>query len=155
MPARIDDTMMSLLSFGDRYVTYALSKQLSMHGFDITADQFLILKNLWQQDGVTQQQLACFTQKSKVSIVKLVDGLEKRGLVRRETSPDDRRAKRVVLTEHGRVIEEAVTKIAAENQAETIAGIDPGELQTCKRVIREILGNIIRMNCEPIKHYNP
>ncbi|PZU59557.1 MAG: MarR family transcriptional regulator [Sphingobium sp.] len=38
------------------------------------------------------------------TVTEAIDGLERDGLVRREADPDDRRAKRISLTEEGRVV---------------------------------------------------
>lgn len=51
---------------------------------------------------VTQKELASFLMLNPSQVVSLVDDLEERGLVRRTTSPHDRRAKIVVATKEGR-----------------------------------------------------
>jgi DNA-binding MarR family transcriptional regulator len=60
-----------------------------------------ILVNLLRDAGISQQALVqrCFTAKSHVSGV--LKTMEKEGLVRRESDPQDARAKRLFLTDKG------------------------------------------------------
>ncbi len=75
-----------------------------------------ILANLLRDPGISQQTLAqrCFTAKSHIS--SLVSQLEKRGWVKRETDPNDARARRLRLTAKG----EAMAKKTAAVQAEVV-----------------------------------
>ncbi len=54
-------------------------------------------------EGTRQTELARKVGISKQAVGQLVDDLEAWNLVTRQPDPDDRRAKRVVWTEHGRV----------------------------------------------------
>ena len=53
---------------------------------------------------VTQKELADFLMLNPSQVVALVDGLEKRGLVKRSPSPRDRRAKLVTATAKGQKV---------------------------------------------------
>ena len=70
-----------------QYVTVIFEE----HGFNITPEQFLVMDTLWDEGVLTQQQIADYLLKDKNSVVKLVDGLEDRKLVRRVSNPKDRR----------------------------------------------------------------
>ena len=50
------------------------------HGFNITPEQFLVMDALWDNGVMSQQEIATNIMKDKNSVVKLIDGLEKRGL---------------------------------------------------------------------------
>ncbi len=67
-------------------------------GYNITAEQFLLLDTLWNEGPLSQQQIADMMLKDKNSVVKLVDSLESRGLVVRRANPDDRRQNIVSTT---------------------------------------------------------
>lgn len=51
--------------------------------------------------GIAQTELAARMGLSKQAVQQLLDQLEADGVVRRETDPDDKRARRVVLTDLG------------------------------------------------------
>jgi DNA-binding MarR family transcriptional regulator len=69
----------------------------------------------------SQRELADFLSLDPSQIVALVDELEQRGLVARETDPHDRRSKGIVATAAGRTLYAAAKKIvrAAEDRSLT------------------------------------
>lgn len=71
---------------------------LRRNNVGLTPEQFLLIDILWNQGPMSQQSLADAMRKDKNSITKIVDGLEKKGLVVRERSTSDRRSNTVVLT---------------------------------------------------------
>lgn len=61
----------------------------------------------------TQIQLAELCQLDKTTMVVTVDELEKAGLVERQTSATDRRARIIVVTDEGRKVHNAATDVVA------------------------------------------
>jgi len=74
--------------------------------FGSTADQYVILTVLSEEDGVTQQELSRRTYSDQNTIAAMLLLLEKRGLVKRKTPPNDGRARCVYLTAKGRAHQE-------------------------------------------------
>lgn len=81
-------------------------------GYNITPEQFLLLDALWDMGVMPQQKIADTMLKDKNSVVKLVDTLEKKGLVRRGSSSRDRRQNLIEVTPRGLEIKEGVTAAA-------------------------------------------
>jgi DNA-binding MarR family transcriptional regulator len=71
-----------------------------------TADQFVLLSLLADEDGITQQQLVRRASSDANTIRAMLVLLERRGLVSRRRHPTDGRARSVVLTTKGRRIYE-------------------------------------------------
>ena len=74
----------------------------ALAGDGVTADQFVVLSVLADEDRVTQQALVRLTSSDPNTMRAMLVLLEKRGLVRRERHPADGRARSVVLTPKGR-----------------------------------------------------
>ena len=70
----------------------------------ITADQFVCLVILAEEDGITQNELVKRAASDPNTVRAMLLLLEKRGLVERGTHPTDGRARRVTLTGKGRDI---------------------------------------------------
>ena len=68
----------------------------------MTADQFVLLALLSEQDGITQQQLAHRASSDPNTTRAMLVLLENRGLVKRRRHPTDGRAFRITLTRKGR-----------------------------------------------------
>jgi DNA-binding MarR family transcriptional regulator len=70
--------------------------------FGVTADQFVALSLLAEEEGVTQRELVERAFSDANTIGEMLTRLEKNQLVRREPHPKDRRARCVFLTPKGR-----------------------------------------------------
>ena len=77
-----------------------------------------VLDALWQQDGMTQSELADKLNRSPSTITKTVQRMEKAGFVERCHDPEDERISRVYLTHAGHDIRSAV-----ENVWHTVANL--------------------------------
>jgi DNA-binding MarR family transcriptional regulator len=70
----------------------------------VTADQFVLLVLLAEEDGITQQELVRRASSDANTVRAMLVLLEDRGLVARGPHPTDRRALSVILTHQGRKI---------------------------------------------------
>lgn len=67
----------------------------------LTAPQFDVIATLGNTPGMTMGQLADRTLVTKGTLTGIIDRLEKKGLVRREVPPENRRCFVIVLTSDG------------------------------------------------------
>ncbi len=111
-------------------------------GFNITPEQFLVMDTLWDEGVLTQQQIADYLLKDKNSVVKLVDGLEERNLVRRASNPKDRRQNLIEVTEYAMRIKDKVTDVAIEAVDKIINGIAKEDLQSFIKVLSKMAENM-------------
>lgn len=111
-------------------------------GLNITPEQFLVMDALWDEGVLTQQQIADYLLKDKNSVVKLVDGLEDRKLVRRASNPKDRRQNLIEVTEYAIGIKDKVTKVAMEAVDKIINGITREDMQTFIKVLSKMAENM-------------
>jgi len=68
-----------------------------------TAEQFVLLALLAEEDGITQQELGHRASSDPNTIRAMLVLLERRGLVARQPHPTDGRARSVTLTRKGRL----------------------------------------------------
>ena len=79
----------------------AMQRTLKRNNAGITFEMLQVLSSLWHEQGITQQVLAERTAKDKACLTNLMNNLGKKGYVRREEDPTDRRSKLVFLTNEG------------------------------------------------------
>ena len=93
------------IAMGLRAAYLSMHRQTNSHlaPFGMTADQFVILALLTEQDGITQQHLARLASSDPNTIRAILVLLEKRALVKRRRHPTDGRALRVTITPKGRL----------------------------------------------------
>jgi len=111
-------------------------------GFNITPEQFLVMDALWDEGVLTQQQIANYMLKDKNSVVKLVDGLEERKLVKRASNPKDRRQNLIEVTEYAIAVKDKITELAMEAVDHIINGISKRDLQTFINVLSKMAENM-------------
>ena len=111
-------------------------------GLNITPEQFLVMDALWDEGVLTQQQIADYLLKDKNSVVKLVDGLEDRNLVRRASNPKDRRQNLIEVTEYAMGIKDKVTKVAMDAVDKIINGITKDDMLIFIRVLSKMAENM-------------
>jgi DNA-binding MarR family transcriptional regulator len=111
-------------------------------GIDISTEQWSVLACLWQKDKVTQQTLCSLTAKDKPSMTRLIDKLEKRNLVTRVSTNNDRRINLIHLTETGAALQNKATELVQQIATKTLNGITDEEMNISRNVLRKIMTNL-------------
>jgi MarR family transcriptional regulator, transcriptional regulator for hemolysin len=75
----------------------------------------------------TQIQLAEMCELDKTTMVVTVDELEKAGLVERQTSPTDRRARIIAVTDQGRKVHVAAKEVVANIYEDVLSSLSAAE----------------------------
>lgn len=122
-----------------RLYTNDLTARFAKAGVDVTVEQWRILIPLYKKDGLTQGQLCEILSQEKTGISRLVAALEKRGLIRREACPHDRRVKYLYITEAGRNLFDSTVDMVVVSRNGLEENIDPEELAICKKVLWQII----------------
>jgi len=117
-------------------------RKFKLEDFDITVDQWLIMKNLSENELLSQAELAQMVSKDQPTLTRIIDILTKKGLVERVPHPLDRRSFHLVLTEEGiSKVKELKPKIATirEKAWENLGETDFDEF---KRILNTIYTNL-------------
>ena len=110
-------------------------------GLDITPEQWSILVFLWQQDKVTQKAIADATYKDRPSVTRLIDNMEKQGLVTR-TQGSDRRTNKICLTKKGSDLYEKVYPITLKTMREALNGLSEKDILNAQYLLKRIFSNL-------------
>ncbi|MBW2232290.1 MAG: MarR family transcriptional regulator [Deltaproteobacteria bacterium] len=89
-------------------------------------------------DGLTQKQLARAVGVEGPSMVRVLDALERDGLVERRQPPQDRRVRALYLTSSGRAVLDSIDAQAGEMRASLLSGVTDADLATCMQVFQRI-----------------
>ncbi len=119
-----------------------LSEVFKKNGVNLTAEQYLVMDTLWNEGTLTQQAIAFIIQKDKNSVTQFIDNLEKKGLVARSVSQEDRRVNNIVVTEAGMVLKDSTKQLAIDTMNKALEGIPEEDVQTCVEVMKKVCANI-------------
>lgn len=113
--------------------------------YDLTLEQFQILKALSQGMDMTQRQLCQEINKSAANVTRILDRLEAKSLISREADPGDRRAYLVTMTVRGHILFDEVKEVFEAFSAEVHKGVTREMKQTTRKVFKIMTANVARM----------
>jgi len=117
-----------------------LLERLSAAGFpEIKASFGSVLLPLFEQDGLRIGEIGRRARLSKPSMTALIAQTETAGLVRRERDPDDGRAFRVVLTEHGRRFRAVAREVLADLDREVVSRLGAEDRDALVRALKGVM----------------
>jgi len=120
------------------------SLMLRKHKVGLTPEQFLLIDVLWNQGPMSQQKIADTMHKDKNSITKLVDALEKKGLIVRKKDEDDRRSNKLVLTKKADSMKLDAKEKGISILDDMLDGISEDELRSFLETLSKISKNMDR-----------
>ena len=85
-------------------------------------------------EGVRQRELAAALAIEGPSLVRLLDSLERRGLIERREQKGDRRVRGIYLTTSGRELQRRVLRVSESVQMRLLASVPQADLKVCARV---------------------
>ncbi|ASR48052.1 transcriptional regulator [Paenibacillus kribbensis] len=129
-----------LLGITHRKMSQQLS--LSLKPYDISPEQWLVLYQIYQSEGLNQKEIAAKAVKDQPTTTRIIDLLDKKGWVRRVNSPQDRRAYLLHLTEAGRQLVEKTLPVERDVNLDFVKGISSDELQQFRQTLLQIHANI-------------
>jgi len=131
-----------LLDRTARRVKQYAQRKFKLGEFDVTVDQWLVLKNLDENGLISQTELAVLVFKDHPTLTRIIDILSKKGYVERIPHPLDRRSFQIHLTDQGKAkVFELKSKIAPirEKAWENLTEADFIEF---KRILNTIYFNL-------------
>lgn len=138
----LEKQILMFLNIAHNSVKQCMSEVFRKGGFNLTPEQFLVMDTLWDEGVLTQQQIADITMRDKNSIVKLIDGLENRKLVRRVSNPKDRRQNLIEVTPYSRKIKDKVTELSLESVATIVGDIPREDLESFVKTLARMEKNM-------------
>ena len=97
-----------------------------------------VLKQIFRADGLTQRELGDALGMFPSNLVRLIDELEKKGLVRRGKSAEDRRSYTLQLTEKGQGVALELITLTRAHQDRICTSLAPAERRELTRLLQKI-----------------
>lgn len=136
----------AMISFTYRSVQKYFAKELAQ--YHIGWGHFAVLMSLYDQEGRNQDSLAQAKGFDKTMIAKSILRLEEEGIVYRKIDPEDKRIKRLYLTDKGRELRPEMERIGLELDSFLLKGFDQDDLPSAIETVRKIALNAAIINQE-------
>jgi DNA-binding MarR family transcriptional regulator len=142
MKYNFNDSLGFIIVKAGRLIENKLKTDFEKENIDVTPQQWAVLTYLWNEEGISQQNLANAFSKDKTSMTRLLNNMEKNELIIRKQDAEDKRNKKIYLTLKSKLIKKNTIKIAEKTLMETLVGIDHKDLRLSKKVLKEINKNL-------------
>ena len=137
--ANTDNSIGYLLRDTARRILGDLTTRLEPHG--ITLPQYFVLRELWQEEGLMQRELANRVGVLEPTMVTTLDALERLNLIVRVRSTTDRRKTHVQLTPEGRTMRDTLQGYASDVLEHALQGISNEDIAVLRSILQRVKGN--------------
>lgn len=131
-----------ILGVAYTYVFRQLAKHMKEKNLPITPDQFRLLTHLWQNDGCSQQELAVGSLRDRANVTRIIDILEREGIVERKDHENDRRVFKIHLTKKGKALEKDAMTCGKAAIDDALKGVNKSDLEICMKVLNKTIENL-------------
>lgn len=123
------------------------ARRYSQREFDekelgITIDQWVLLKIVERQGGVSQRELADISMRDGASITRSLDLLEKRGLIARNPIPENRRQYAITLEVSGQKFIDENMEMIQQHRAQLVSGFSESDIAQLKDYLNRMADNM-------------
>ncbi|MFS8814474.1 MarR family transcriptional regulator, organic hydroperoxide resistance regulator [Thermostichus sp. MS-CIW-21] len=116
--------------------------QAYLEPFGLTASHWVVLCCLWEEDGIPTSTICERLQQLGGTMTGVLDGMEKRELIRRQRDPKDRRIWRVYLTPAGEKLKEILPPLIWELREQTYGCLSLEERATLSRLVDRLIAHL-------------
>lgn len=141
-----DERVAHLVRLCARGFNRSLSRRLADHR--ISFGQWVFLRILWKEDGLTQRELSEIANLTAPTVHTALSKLEKLGIIERRNEGGNKRKQHVYLTEKGRGLKSVLEPLAVEANEVALRGLSENEHVRLREVLIQVLCNLAEDEAE-------
>ena len=140
---KLDDLLFYHLDKAIKTYRQFAQRQLKLAGYQLTIDQWLVLKTIHDHPGINQDGIAEIVFKDNASVTRIIDLLVKKKLIERTLHLTDRRRTELTLPEGSRLLLQEINKISKNNRSIALNGLNKEDIEIAKKVMINISKNCL------------
>ncbi|HCD2001813.1 MarR family winged helix-turn-helix transcriptional regulator [Citrobacter farmeri] len=106
---------------------------------DLTKPQYAVMRAIAERPGIEQVNLMEAAVSTKATLAEMLSRMEKRGLVRRENDPLDKRRRFVYLTKEGETLLSSAMPLGNSVDDEFLGRLSPQERALFTQLVRKMM----------------
>lgn len=114
-------------------------------GLDLTRSQWQVLDKLSINEGIHQRGLADLLEIESVTLLRLLDKMQIRGLIERRRHLTDRRLTLLYLTQAAHPLLQVMQGLGEETRVEAMAGFSDAERQQMMQLLTRMREQLVRV----------
>jgi DNA-binding MarR family transcriptional regulator len=135
---QLEECVNYLLTTAQHSVFLKMTEKLS--AFEITPVQYAVLYCLWENDKRSPKEIAERLKLENSTISGILERMEKKELIKRSISKEDRRFIQVILTKKGASLKEDVLATVEQVNNEVLSIFTAEECDQLKKILRTLAG---------------
>ena len=126
-----------------------INEVLATNNIDLTREQWVVLIKLNQHGGLAQNELAFITERDKTSLTRLINTMERKGLVTRKIAKTDKRIKLVYLSDFGKTEYKNALPVMQNTIQNLQKGLSNQEIENTIHTLQKLQTNLTQLstNC--------
>lgn len=145
-PNREEVRLARLIRLAARAFNRSLTLRLSDSG--VTFGQWIFLRILWQEDGLSQRELSERANLTEPTTHTALSRMEDLGLIDRRNTDGNRRRMHAFLTKKGWQLRDKLEPLAIEANELAVKGLTKAERQVLRKALTLIISNLERDETE-------
>lgn len=118
--------------------------------FGLTRSQWQAMAFLAPREGIHQGALADLLDVEPITLMRVLDKLEERGLIERRQHPTDRRSRLLYLTPAAHPLLTEMRRLGDATRAEALAGLSDADRESLFRMLSTVKSNLAEACCHPV-----
>jgi len=115
--------------------------ELKQAGIAVTIDQWMVLKAISENPGISQRQIAAIVFKDNASVTRIIELLVRKNRLTRRFDVADRRKIALTLNKSTLTLLKRIHSIAVKNRTKALDKIKTVDIENAKRVLTAIIEN--------------
>jgi DNA-binding MarR family transcriptional regulator len=141
MTEKLSDILFYSLEKSIKTYRQFAQRNINQSKFEITIDQWLVLKTLHENHNSTQQQVAELVFKDYASVTRIIELLVKKKYITRSFHAEDRRRFELSITNKGVNIIASLQPIIISNRSKALKGCSMREIEQLHITLNNIISN--------------
>lgn len=115
---------------------------LNLRAYDITPEQWTILRFLGDNERISQKELSEVSGKDQPTVTRILNIMDRKEWISRVANDQDRRSFFICLTERGRNLLEHLRPVVEETFEKALAGISAAQMEGFKQILKQVNDNL-------------
>jgi MarR family transcriptional regulator, transcriptional regulator for hemolysin len=139
---KLEDVLYYLIDKTNKVARRYSQEAFVKAGYDITVDQWLVLKKIWDSEQINQAELAAALFKDTASITRILQILVRKKLIKKDLKEGDRRHFLLSLTSKGEQFYKQVLVLVKTMRMQGVSDFSDSEKEHIKRLLTRMIKNL-------------
>lgn len=142
MDEKLEDVLYYLIDKTNKVARRYSQDSFASAGHNITVDQWLVLKKIWDNELINQVEIAASLFKDTASITRILQLLVKKKLVKKEFKENDRRHLLLSLTAKGDQLYKQLLPLVKAMRMQGVMDFTEGEREQIRKLLMKMIKNL-------------